>query len=333
VSWLARRHGFATNSVLAVELVTADGRLLRVDHENHPDIFWALRGGGGNFGVVTALEFRLYPIAEVYAGWLIFPVERAGEILHAWREWVPTVPDEVTSIGRILNLPPIPEIPEPLRGRSIAVVEATFLTGEDEAAELLAPLRALGPEIDTFATMPASQLYHLHMDPEQPVPAWGDGMMLAELTEEAVDAFIAASARPALLSVELRQLGGALAVAAPGNGALARFDAEFLVFAVGMTMSPELGEAVHEGVVAVQKALAPWSAATTYLNFAERKADPREFYSPATLRRLREVKAQVDPGELFRANHPIPPANAPRPERRVSRSLRSRGGRRAPARS
>ena len=333
VSWLARKHGLSANSVLAIELVTADGRHLRVDHEHEPELFWALRGGGGNFGVVTALELRLYPIAEVYAGWLIFDVERADEVLNAWREWVETVPDEVTSVGRILNLPPIPDIPEPLRGRSIAVVEATFLTSEAEAADLLAPLRALGPELDTFATMPASQLHHLHMDPEQPVPGAGNGAMLAELTPETVAAFVAHSGRTALLSAEIRHLGGALAVAAPESGALASFDAGFLVFAVGLTLSPEQHAAVDAQTDALLEALAPWRAATTYLNFTESKADARRFWSAAAYERLRRVKARVDPGALFRANHPIAPAEAPRPERRrISGPARIRG-RQAPARS
>ena len=114
IGWYARRHGLATNSVLAIEVVTADGTLVRADSENEPDLFWALRGGGGNFGVVTAIEFRLYPIAEAYAGVLFWPADRGTEVLQAWREWVDTVPDEVTSAGRFLTMPPIPEVPEPL---------------------------------------------------------------------------------------------------------------------------------------------------------------------------------------------------------------------------
>src|SRR6185436_19824474 len=118
VGWYGRRHGLAANSVLAIELVTADGELRRVDRDNEPDLFWALRGGGGSFGLVTALEFQLYPVAEVYAGVLFFPWERSAEVLHAWREWTATAPDEVTSVGRILQIPPIEEVPEFLRGQN-----------------------------------------------------------------------------------------------------------------------------------------------------------------------------------------------------------------------
>ena len=114
IGWLARRYGMAANSVLAVEVVNADGELIRVDADNEPELFWALRGGGGAFGVVTALEFRLYPITEVHAGVLFFPIERGSEVLRAWRSWIQDVPDEVTSVGRFLQFPPIPDIPEPL---------------------------------------------------------------------------------------------------------------------------------------------------------------------------------------------------------------------------
>ena len=151
LGWYGRKHGLFTNSITAIELVTADGELRRVDADNEPELFWALRGGGGNFGVVTALEFRLFPISEVYAGALFFPWERSAEVLHAWRNWIRTVPDEVTSVGRILQFPPIDEVPEPMRGKSFAIVHAYSLGTEAEGIERLAPLRALGPEIDTVA--------------------------------------------------------------------------------------------------------------------------------------------------------------------------------------
>src|SRR3954468_14559671 len=111
ISWLARRHGLAANNITAVELVKADGELVRADADHNADLFWALRGGGGSFGVVTALEFKLFPLPEVYAGVLFFPLARGAEVLHAWRRWVDDVPEEITSVGRFLQFPPIPDIP------------------------------------------------------------------------------------------------------------------------------------------------------------------------------------------------------------------------------
>ena len=190
MGWLARSHGLAANSVTAIEVVTYDGQHLRTHHEADAELFWALRGGGGSFGIVTAIEFGLFRLTEVYGGWLMFPIERAAEVLHAWREWTQTVPNEVTRSGRILQLPPLPQIPEPLRGRSIVVIEAAYQGSEADGIELMRPLRELGPEIDTFAMMPASALTRLHQDPEDPSPGIGDGALIAELPAEALDALV-----------------------------------------------------------------------------------------------------------------------------------------------
>src|SRR5581483_6303034 len=270
LSFLARTHGIGSNNVSAIELVTADGELRRVDRENDPDLFWALRGGGGAFGVVTAIELELFPIASVYAGHLWFPVDRAEEVLRAWRDWTETVSVEITSVGRILQLPPLELIPEPVRGRSWAVVQAVY-AGEslEEAARLLEPMRALGPEIDTFDVMTMPELSHLHMDPEQPVPGLGDGGMLDRLDDDAIDAFVGAVVGKPFISAEIRHLGGAVAEARPEHGALASFDAPYLTFAVGMLPVPELRAPLTQAVHGFMDALAPWSAAHTYMNFAE----------------------------------------------------------------
>ena len=145
LSWLARKHGLAANTILAAEIVDAEGRIRRVDADNDPELFWALRGGGGSFAIVTAVELRLFPIAEVFAGVLFFPIERAQDVLEAWLDWTETVPDEVTSCGRIMRFPELPDVPEPLRGNAFALVEAVFLTSPDEANAALAPLRAPRP--------------------------------------------------------------------------------------------------------------------------------------------------------------------------------------------
>jgi FAD/FMN-containing dehydrogenase len=291
----------------------ADGRLVRTDQDHEPDLFWALRGGGGSFGVVTALEFRLFPISEVYAGVLWYPIERGAEVLHAWRQLTQAdPPDELTTVGRFLQFPPIPEIPEELRGRSFVVVEAYHLGDPREADRLLAPLRALRPGNDTITTVPVPALSHLHMDPPHPVPAVGDGLLLGRLPGEAVDAFAGvagAGARFPLLSVELRHLGGELARPGPDHGALASIEAQYAMFAVGMTPVPEFKEPVRAQVDALKDALAPWAARHMYLNFAEtRPRSPSALWTEQAWWRLRRIKAAVDPGDLIRANHQVPPA-------------------------
>jgi FAD/FMN-containing dehydrogenase len=308
ISWLARRYGLAANHVTAAELVNADGNLIRADAEENADLFWALRGGGGAFGVVTALEFRLFPITHVHAGALFFPLERGGDVLRAWRRWVDGLPDEVTSIGRFLQFPPIPALPEPLRGKSFAVVEATSLLGEDATDELLRPLRELGPQLDTFATIPVQELKHVHMDPKHPVAGFGDGLLLADVNDAAIEALVhvaGAASGSRLLSVELRHLGGALARRAPGAGAVGTVDGRFLMFAVGATPTEERSAAVRADVELVQLALSLWDSGRMNLNFAQRRERGERLFGDAVYARLQTVKADVDPDDVFRSNHPI----------------------------
>jgi hypothetical protein len=307
--WLARKHGLACNSVVGAEVITADGRVLRADAEQEPDLFWALRGGGGNFGVVTALEFELYPVPELYAGMFAWPWERAAEVLHTWGEWASGLPSEMSTWARIMQVPPLPDIPEPVRGRQLVVVEAAYLGAAEPASELLSPLRALTPELDTFAAVPPEVLGHLHMDPEDPVPFAIGGLLLHELPAAAIDKIVEVagpgSGSP-LLSFELRQLGGALTEAPADAGALASLDQAFLTLGVGMLMDPSLAPAISAHLDLVGDALQPWDSRVNYGNFVDVPIDTRSCYPPETFNRLQEVKAHYDPGDLFRANHQIP---------------------------
>jgi hypothetical protein len=220
------------------------------------------------------------------------------------------VPDELTTVGRLLSLPPIPEIPREVRGKSFAVVQAIHVGDPAQADELLGPLRGLGPVNDTIARIPLPALSHLHMDPEQPVPGVGDGMMLGELTPEAVAALVEVAGPRAelpLLSVEVGHLDGELGRGRAENGALASIEAQYAMYAIGMTPVPEAVGPTRAQVEAIKQALFPWSARHMYLNFADTSRDARTFWSEHAYRRLRQIKARVDPQELLRANHPIQP--------------------------
>lgn len=313
VGWLARRYGLAANAVTAIELVTTDGRVVRTDAGHEPELFWALRGGGGNFGVVTAIEFRLFPVDAVHAGWLVWPWERAGDVLRAWSDWAEAMPDEVTSIARLLQLPPLPGLPEWAAGRKLVVVEAAMLMDGDAADALLAPLRALGPEVDTFADMPAAALSQLHMDPPEPVPGLGGSAMLDTLLPAAVDALLEVagpgSGSP-LLSVELRHLGGALDRVPAGAGALSYLDGRFALLAVGIPMGPEVAAAIEERLASVTRTMGRWGYGRSYLNFSDRPTDTRTAFDPATHERLRRVRARFDAGEQLHPNHRIAPEGA-----------------------
>ena len=308
LSWLARKHGIAADSVTAIELVTADGELRRIDADNDPDLFWAMRGGGGNFGIVTALEFRLYELPEVYAGMLLWPWERSRELYTAWRDWTETVPDEVTTSARILHMPPIEEIPEFLRGRSWFVIDGAYIGDKETGDEIFAPLRELGPEIDTYGPQPPAFLNRMHMDPEAPMPYQGADAILSELSDETLDALLDAagpgSDTQALLLFELRHMGGVLSAPREGSGALGSIDGAYLLFAAGLVMGPESFVRLSEELATIRTAAAPWSSGRRYLNFAEHTSDAATIFGPSA-ERLARVKADVDPYDLFHANHQI----------------------------
>jgi hypothetical protein len=242
---------------------------------------------------------------------MFFPWERSAEVLRAWLRWTRTAPDAVTSVGRILQFPPLPELPEPLRGQKFAIVEVAFLGGKDDGDELVAPLRELHPALDTIAMGPPAVLADLHMDPSDPMPYLDDSQLLARLDEAGIDAFVAAvgpGSGSALTSAEIRHLGGAFARAQAGQGALGTVDAEFMTFGVGVLAAPELGPVHQRALGLMAAAFAPYDAGRRYLNFTEVSTDAGQFFRPDVHHRLRAVKAAYDPDSLFRANHPITPA-------------------------
>lgn len=306
---LARRHGLATNSVVAVEIATADGRIVRADRDTEPDLFWALRGGGGSFGVVTALEFALHPVATVYAGNLFWPIEHAREVLLTYSRWADAAPDEVTASVRLLRLPPIPQVPEPLRGGSFVNVLAAVLDGEERGAELIRPMREVAPPfLDSFAVIPAPALADIAGDPEDPVPAMSGHALLGELPPDAVEALMRVAGPEAdcpLLQVELRQLGGAVGESSPDHGALDAVNGRFALYAVGLPMAPGHDQAIGAALAELREAVAPWSTGRRTFNFTDGDVDSSELFEDGAHRRLCELRAIHDPDGLFRPNHPI----------------------------
>jgi len=309
MSWLARAHGFACNHVRAIELVTADGEARTVDGENEPDLFWALRGGGGGYAIVTALHLELLPIAEVYAGTLAFPAAVGAEAVRTYRDWAAGVSEDVTSIVRFVTPPPIPDVPEPIRGVPLLTIGAACIGDQASGEATIAPLRAsLGsPIMDIFEQMPTAGLSHIHMDPENPVPGIGNGSLVEALPDEAIEAFTAAagpdSGSPLLLS-ELRHLGGALGRPAENGGALSHLNAGFVMYSVGMPMTPELGEAIRGHLTHLEETMSPW-AAGRYFNFTERPCDVDAILPAEVCTRLAEVKRRYDPESRIVANHTV----------------------------
>jgi hypothetical protein len=272
IGWLARRYGLAANSVTAVEIVTPDGLLARADADHEPELLWAVKGGGGSVGVVTALELALYPVPRVYAGALFFPIERSSDVLHGWRNWTDTVPDELTSLARLLRLPAMPEVPEALGGRAFAVVEAAYGGHSRDGDDLIGPLRKLGPKLDTFLTLEAPELGQLNPDPERPMPVIGDGAVLADLPAAGIETILALAGPGVdapLRSNEIRHLGGALGRDVAGGGAQPKIEAKYAILAGGVAPNPDLYDAVRIHVRFLKDSLAPWHAGYDYYNFVD----------------------------------------------------------------
>jgi FAD/FMN-containing dehydrogenase len=306
LSFYGRAHGLAVNHVRAFEVVAADGTRKRVDHEHDPELFYALRGGGGSFAIVTAVELGLLPYAEVTAGAMFFPASDAFSVLRAWRDWTRDAPATMTTTFRMLCLPPLPEVPEPLRAVPTVCVDGVAL--EPGVAEgLESRLRYAGnPILGGFAPMPSAAVVRLHGDPEEPVPAIGDAMLLGNLDDWAIDAFlrVAGSGSP-LLAAELRHLGGALAQSPHDAGARGHLEGSYLMFGVGIPGAPAPAEELNAHLDRYLAALAPWATGTRFTSFAERRSSLETCVPDDALEKLVRIHQAADPDRLLVGSHAV----------------------------
>ncbi|MFL5990588.1 MAG: FAD-binding oxidoreductase [Rubrobacteraceae bacterium] len=319
-AWLGRKYGFNADSVVEAEVVTADGELLRASVEENEDLFWGIKGGAGNFGIVTSLEFSLYPLTHIYGGNLFYPIEKAPEVLEFYARWIEMLPDEFTTAVVFLNFPPIPEIPPYLRGRSFVAVRGAY-SGErlDEGKELMRYwYEGFGePDVDDMRVRPYAEMDAISMDPVDPVGAEVRVERLKDLSPEAISALVevagAGSGSP-LIVLEIRQLGGALGREPAQPSAVGHRDSRFIVEAIGVTPTPEVAERVRAHHARVAEAVRPFTTGATYVNFLDlEEATPervRAAYSPEVWERLVVLKDRYDPENLFRFGRNIPPSSA-----------------------
>jgi hypothetical protein len=305
---LGRKHGFAADHVRTVEIVTADGQLRRICPEVDADLFWAVRGGKGNLGIVTALEIELVPEKTLVAGGIFFAGDDAPAVLHAFREWAPTLPEEVSTSVAIMRMPPMEELPPPLRGQTVVHLRYAY-AGEDLdlGDRLVEPMKAAGRILLGFiGPIRTTEMDSIHMDPVDPLPAWEKGMLLTELPAEAVDALLAAAGPQLdipLIMVELRLMGGALG--RPADNAVAGRNGAFSLLTLGPAI-PELARVVPAVGKGVLGALQPWAAPGCMVNFLGEVSGPEEVaaaYAPEVFERLRAVKQAVDPTGVFSFGH------------------------------
>ncbi|GAB7046549.1 FAD-binding oxidoreductase [Catenuloplanes indicus] len=309
---LGRVHGYAADHVLAIDVVGADGELRTVTASSDPELFFGLRGGKSNFGIVTAMEFGLFPVPPLYGGAIMFDGADGARVLHTYREWVRTVPETMSSSVALLRLPDLPQVPEPLRGKLVANVRIAFTGPASEAAALIAPLRAAAtPLRDQVAQMPWSGYAAIHSDPTSPTPAYERTALLRDLSEDAVDALLAAAGPDApapVTAVEIRHLGGALARPPQAESAVSHRDAAFTLFIAGVG-GPEQAGSLKEAAAGIVRAMQPWSTGGMYVNFMNTDdtspESVRQAYRPEVYGRLLALKKRVDPDNMFRLNHNI----------------------------
>ena len=308
LSTYGRSFGLACNHIASVELVTEDGEFVKADPVSNPDLFWALRGGGGGLGVVTAVEVDLLSMSEVFAGATYLPAESALDALTAWLAWTRNAPDSVTSGFRIMRLPPFEEIPEPIRGRTLVCIDGVSLDQAvgDELATLAEGVAE--PVMGGWGSQPVADVVRLHGDPEQPMPGIGDSLLLGGLDETAAKAFLDAvgpDSTATLFVAELRHIGGVLAEPAEDGGALDHLDGEYIVNGIGLAAGPDMaakGVADLDQLVAAMK---PWATGSKFLNFVERDYQLSDCFPAATLDRLERVFDEYSPDRLFIAPRPI----------------------------
>ncbi len=313
--WLARKYGMSSDSVLWFDVVTADGQLIRASASEHSDLFWALRGGGGSFGIVVGMQIKLYPVATLHAGNLYYPAEMAKEVFLRYREWIKHAPDELTSSIALFNYPPFPQVPEPLRGKSFVQVRGAYAGAPEDGAALLKYwLDWQQPALNMWGTMPFSMVETISNDPKDPSPAAVSGAWMRELTDEAIDTLInrvlPQDGPPALIFAELRHAGGAIARVDKHASAYSNRDAQHLLEMVAFSPTPEAYTAVTAYQMQLKRELAPALTGGQYLNFLEGEekwAKTAGAYLPENYLRLQAIKAQYDPQNVFCFSFNIPP--------------------------
>jgi hypothetical protein len=283
------------------------------------DLLWGLKGGGGNFGIVTSLEFTLYPLTTVYGGGVYYPVEKAPQVLDFYARWITEMPDEMTTSVMFVNFPPVPVLPEALRGKSVITVRACYCGDPPEAGqELMRPWRELGePVMDSFQTMPCSEMDSISMDPTDPTAAYGHVELLGDLSADAIATLVhlaGAGSDTPLTTLELRELGGALDGSSSDLSPIGRRDSKFIMNGIGMTPTPEAAKKVQSYLAYVAESTRPYQTGATYADFLELDgATPervRASYYPEDWERLVALKDRYDPGNTFRFDRNIPPSSA-----------------------
>lgn len=274
MGWLARKFGLAADSVRFFDVVTAEGQLFRAGATEHSDLFWGLKGAGGSLGVVTGMEIRLYPLNEVYGGNLIYPIEMAKEVFEFYRDWIVYAPDELTFSIVIMNFPPFPEIPEPMRGKSMVMMRGCYCGSIEQGEGLINVWSKWQPPlIDDYKVMPFSQVTSISNDPIDPIAGMSSGAWIRELSEEAIQVLIQFGAgkdgNSTLTVAEIRHAGGAISKVDSSLSAYSHRNEKHLVQITGLTQTVETRQYLQQDINQFKSDLAPHLTGNVNLNILE----------------------------------------------------------------
>jgi FAD/FMN-containing dehydrogenase len=313
LGYLTRRCGLALDNVLEVDMVLADGSFVTVNEREHPDLFWAIRGGGGNFGVVTSFLFRLHEISTVYAGPMLWSMDQAADVLRWYREFLPQAPDEINGFFAFVTVPPAPPFPEHLHNQKMAGIVWCYTGPLDQADGIFAPIRSQfgTPALDFVGPLPYPALQSM-FDALYPsgLQWYWKADFVNELSDAAIERHVEYGEQlPTMHStMHLYPIDGAASRVAKDATAWSYRDAKWAEVIVGVSPDPSDKERITAWARGYFDALHPYSAGGAYINFMMEEGDER---IRATYRdnyaRLQEVKAKYDPNNLFRVNQNIPP--------------------------
>lgn len=313
--YLGRKYGLNSSSVISAEMAMADGTLAKVNADKNEELFWAMKGGGGNFGVITSLTFRLYPLKTVYGGAVFYPIDHGHEALTAFVKWSRQIPDEITAAFSFMNVPAVPAAPEMLRGKSIVVIKGCYCGENPEhGQQLFAPMRTLSKPIgDTFNTMPVDLMGTISNDPADPIGNLPYGGLIKDLSAQAIESIVkaaGAASGSSLLFVELRKLGAALARKTGDLDLMGNNDAQFSISAVGLAIDPAMTKKSAQDLSRLFEIMLPYLTGEVFPNFLE--VDPpeqrvRAAYTADDWQQLTKLKSKYDPKNTFRFNRNIPP--------------------------
>jgi FAD/FMN-containing dehydrogenase len=315
IGWLMRKYGLALDNLLSVKMVTADGKRLTASEKENADLFWGVRGGGGNFGVVTEFMYRLHPVGPtVFGGALFHPVQKARDLLRFYREWVPTLPDELTTMIVFATAPPAPFIPQHLQGTPMIAVAMCYAGPVDQGQSLVKPLRDFAPaSVDLLGPIPYTALQGM-FDAGAPkgMLSYWKTEYLRNLDDSAIDTLVDHAGKMSVpfAQVHIHHVQGAVSRVNGDSTAFGHRDEPFILNIIGMWMDSAETERNIAWARAFSQAVHPYSTGSVYLNFLgdEGEGRIRAAYGEDKYSRLMELKKRYDPSNFFRLNQNIKPS-------------------------